>query len=129
MWSRESAAVLSPSAAAEEPVFESFLATPAREHSPNLSPDGRWIAYGARTENQFDLYLIDPTGDVNVPLVVHRRNDQSPSWSPDGRKVIFSSDRRGRSDLYVIDVNSYRLQRLTKDAKDNLSPSWGPFPG
>jgi TolB protein len=101
----------------------SYSATPA------WSPDGRWIAYGVRTEAaRFDLYLIDPTGEVNVPLVVHRGNDQSPSWSPDGRKVIFSSSRRGRSDLYVIDVNSRRLQRLTQGAGDNLAPSWAPFP-
>lgn len=97
--------------------------------SPAWSPDGRWIAYGVRTEEaEFDLYLIDPTGEVNVPLMVHRRNDQYPSWSPDGRKVVFSSDRRGRADLYVVDVNSRRLQRLTKGAKENLSPAWGPFP-
>ena len=101
----------------------SYSATPA------WSPDGRWIAYGVRTEAaQFDLYLIDPTGEVNIPLVVHRGNDQSPSWSPDGRKVVFSSSRRGRSDLYVIDVNSRRLQRLTQGARDNLAPSWAPFP-
>jgi len=97
--------------------------------TPAWSPDGRWIAYGVRTEEaQFDLYLIDPKGEVNVPLVVHRRNDQYPSWSPDGRKVIFSSDRRGHDDLYVIDVNSQRLQRLTEGQKDNTSPAWGPFP-
>ena len=94
---------------------------------PAWSPDGRWIAYESRLQGQFDIWLIDPDGSVNVPLVSHPRSDESPTWAPDGRKIAFSSTRRGRADIYVVDVSGGNLRRLTRNAGNNTSPSWGPF--
>ena len=79
-------------------------------------------------EGQFDIWLVDPSGEVSVPLITHRRSDEGPSWSPDGRKLAFSSSRRGTADIYLMDVNGENLQRLTRSSGDNLSPAWGPFP-
>jgi TolB protein len=96
--------------------------------SPAWSPDGRWIAYETRLEGQIDIWLVDPAGDVYVPLVSHRRDDESPTWSPDGRKIAFSSNRRGRSDIYQIDIAGENLSRITRGAGENTQPSWAPFP-
>jgi TolB protein len=95
---------------------------------PAWSPDGRWIAYETRLEGQFDIWLIDPEGTVNVPIVAHRLSDESPTWAPNSRKLAFSSWRRGRADIYVVDVNGENLRRITQGEGDNRSPSWGPFP-
>lgn len=95
---------------------------------PAWSPDGRWIAYETRVDGgRFDIWLIDPQGDVNVPLVTHPRSDESAAWAPDGRKIAFSSNRRGRSDIYVIDLDGSNLRRLTERQGENLQPAWGPF--
>ncbi len=95
---------------------------------PAWSPDGRWIAYETRVEGgRFDIWLIDPEGDVNVPLVTHPRSDESASWSPDSRKISFASNRRGRSDIYVVDLDGENVRRLTRQQGDNLQPAWGPF--
>ncbi len=99
-----------------------------REMAPAWSPDGRWIAYETRVGGQFDIWLIDPEGSVNVPVVTHRLSDESPTWAPNARKLAFSSWRRGRADIYVIDLNGENLRRITRGAGDNTSPSWGPFP-
>jgi TolB protein len=72
--------------------------------------------------------LIDPTGEVNVPLITHPRNDEAPSWAPNSRKLAFSSTRRGRADIYVIDLSGENLMRLTENAGNNTNPAWGPFP-
>lgn len=93
------------------------------------SPDGRWIAYETRVAGQFDIWLIDPDGSTNVPLVTNPRTDEGASWSPDGRKIVFSSTRRGHADLYTVDVpDGGSLRQLTNGAGDNTSPSWGPYP-
>lgn len=95
---------------------------------PAWSPDGRWIAYETRVEGgRFDIWLIDPQGEVNVPLVTHPRSDESAAWAPDGRKIAFSSNRRGRSDIYVVDLDGSNVRRLTQEQGDNLQPAWGPF--
>jgi len=97
--------------------------------SPAWSPDGRWIAYEARVGGgQFDIWLVDPDGSANLPLVTHPRSDEGPSWSPDGRKIVFTSARRGSHDLYMVDVSGENLRRVTSGAGDDKSPSWGPYP-
>ena len=96
--------------------------------STSWSPDGQWIAYQCRVGSQFDIWLIDPEGDVNLPLVSHPRSDESPSWSPDSRKIAFSSTRRGSAEIYVVDSSGTHLERLTRSSGDDTSPSWGPHP-
>jgi Tol biopolymer transport system component len=92
--------------------------------NPAWSPDGLWIAYETRVDGQFDLWLIDPEGKVNVPLVSNERTDEAPSWAPNSRHIVFSSTRRGRADLYMIDRDGSNLRRLTGDAGNNTAPAW-----
>ena len=95
---------------------------------PAWSPDGRWVAYETRVGGQFDIWLIDPEGTVNVPLVTHPRSDESPAWAANSRKLAFSSKRRGTADIYVIDVNGDNLRRITRSKGEDTAPSWGPYP-
>jgi TolB protein len=96
--------------------------------APAWSPDGRWIAYEARVGGQFDLWLIDPEGQGNGPLVTHPRSDENPSWAPDGRKLVFHSARSGRPEIYTIDVDGENLRALTQGAGEDTAPHWGPYP-
>ena len=91
------------------------------------SPDGKWIAYESRVGGQYDIWLIDPEGSTNVPLVEHPATDESASWSPDSRKIVFSSNRRGRKDLYVADIQGGSPRRITQAEGDSTSPAWGPY--
>jgi TolB protein len=96
--------------------------------APAWSPDGQWIAYETRVGSSFDIWLIDPEGAANYPLVTHPLSDEGPAWAPDSRKLVFSSTRRGRADLYAIDRDGSNLLRLTEGAGNNTSPAWGPYP-
>jgi TolB protein len=92
------------------------------------SPDGRWIAYETRVGGQFDIWLIDPEGRTNVPVVTNPRSDEAPSWAPDSRKIAFHSQRRGKADVYVVDFDGENPRRLTEAAGDDTHPCWGPYP-
>ncbi len=98
------------------------------DSAPAWSPDGRWIAYESRIQGQFDIWLIDPEGKMNVPLIDHPRSDESPTWSPDSRKLAFSSTRRGQADIYIVSIGGENLRRITAKAGQNTSPAWAPYP-
>jgi TolB protein len=96
--------------------------------APAWSPDGRWIAYETQVGGQFDIWLIDPEGQTNVPLVTHGRSDEHPTWSPDSRMLAFQSTRRGRSDIWVMDLGgSHEQARRVTEGGENTNPAWGPY--
>ena len=97
--------------------------------APAWSPDGRWIAYEQRSgAGQFDIWLADPDGQGQTPLVTHPRSDENPSWAPDARKLAFHSLRTGRPEIFVVDLDGENPRQITRGGGDNTAPHWGPHP-
>jgi Tol biopolymer transport system component len=69
---------------------------------PEMSPDGRFVAYAARSltnQNYADLYLWDSQTATNIPVSVDQTGvlstnaiSHTPALSPDGRFVVFLSN-------------------------------------
>jgi Tol biopolymer transport system component len=77
-----------------------------RVGSPQISPDGRRVAYTLREttwdENAYhtEIWLADSTtGDLRQ-LTNSKKSSQSPAWSPDGSKLAFASDRTDKRQIY-----------------------------
>ncbi len=89
------------STGAVEPVTD-FVAT---EHwaSPSWSPDGRWIAASRWRPGAFyDLFVLDPEGEIVHQVTADRAIDQDATWTPDGRRLLWASDRSGIPNLYAV---------------------------
>ena len=65
--------------------------TAAEEAYPAMSPDGRWIAFGAVSEagRQPNLYLMRRDGSSRTRLTQGTAKDAYAAWSPDGRSLYF----------------------------------------
>ena len=64
--------------------------------SPSWSPDGKWLAFDARSqESESSIFVIDALGGKPVRLTGPGPSDIVPNWSRDSRWVYFSSDRGG----------------------------------
>jgi Tol biopolymer transport system component len=54
-----------------------------QEFDPAWSADSRWIAFtSARDNGDFEVYLMNTTGRIQVNLTQREGVDKSPSWKP-----------------------------------------------
>jgi Tol biopolymer transport system component len=106
--------------------------------SPQISPDGREVAYLSERDFFFvDLYLADAdSGHVRRRLVRSSINpnfetlrfiNSTGAWSPDGASYAFAAKSGGQDNLVILDVPHDRIvaqHRLGLAAITN--PSWSP---
>ena len=111
------------------PSFEVLSARPltsevGSERDPDISPDGKAIAYVSAAPNQrgrIHIRMID--GGASHPLTDSPANESSPVWSPDGARLaflrgnptdtvtVFTASRLGGDERTLADVRPYPSRR------------------
>jgi Tol biopolymer transport system component len=72
--------------------LKTLLADKYIELVPQISPDGRWIAYVSVESDQPNVY-VRPYPEVNSgKWPVSTSNGWGPVWSPDGKELFYLSD-------------------------------------
>jgi Tol biopolymer transport system component len=74
----------------------------ARGIWPRWSPIDDRLAFVARLDANWDLYLRSTDGARLSRLTDDPSNDTNPVWTRDGRAIVFLSDRLNRWDLYKV---------------------------
>jgi len=67
-----------------------LLATEFRERQPQVSPDGRWLAYSSDRTGTFEAY-VQPLAGEGPRVQVSTGGGESPRWGPDGRTLYYVS--------------------------------------
>jgi dipeptidyl aminopeptidase/acylaminoacyl peptidase len=103
-----------------------------RVGSPEISPDGRRVAYTVRETNWDDntydtqIWLADATTGALHQLTTAKKSSQSPAWSPDGARLGFISDRSDKRQLYVINPLGGEAETLTSLDEGVSNFAWAP---
>jgi Tol biopolymer transport system component len=78
-----------------------LLTSPAREASPALSPDGRWLAYESDESGTNEVY-VRPFPDVGSGRwQVSLSGGNSPLWAHSGRELFYVN---GRQEMVSVEV-------------------------
>ena len=74
--------------------------TPATDVEPQLSADGRWIAYAAAEIGTYDVF-VQPYPATGARWQISTGGGRQPRWRADGRELFFvTNDRK----FYAVDV-------------------------
>jgi serine/threonine-protein kinase len=82
-----------------------WLKTSANETHPELSPDGRWMAYVSNVSGRNEVYVQAFPGPEGSRYQVSLAGGRSPRWSREGRELLFVTDARPRR-LMAVDVRT-----------------------
>jgi dipeptidyl aminopeptidase/acylaminoacyl peptidase len=127
------------SAQTKRPLSLDDLTRPRSVGSPQVSPDGLWIAYTVGTidaekdRRDSDLWMIGWNGEDRVRLTsLPDSSESKPAWSPDGRYLAFIATRgdeeakKKGGQVWLLDRRGGEAQKLT-DIKGGVSDyAWSP---
>ncbi|WP_027077160.1 TolB family protein [Maribacter antarcticus] len=90
------------------------------------SPDGKMLAYTARRNNQFDIYVIPSEGGTEIQLTNTKGLSDGPEYSVDGKFIYYNAMDSGKMELWRMDSDGKHTIQLTGDAYSNWFPHVSP---
>src|SRR5262245_26087877 len=104
-----------------------------RVADPQLSPDGKWIAYTiadtdkAANRRTNRIYVVSVDGGDSRKLDTGEASVLAHRWSPDGRKLAFIAAKEGVPQIHTIDISNGEIKTITMITTGAGGPvSWSP---
>jgi TolB protein len=95
-----------------------FRLSPRDRHGssdpPDISPDGRRIAYVAERDGVANVHLMNLDGGEQRPVTARKTPCARVRWSPDGRQLAFVSFEGKYPQLFVVPADGGAPRQLTR---------------
>src|SRR5438132_9002287 len=111
--------------------FEDFIALKSVS-DPQLSPDGKWVAYTVSTPSLEDNRNVSRVWVVEVATGKSRQltggpgSDRQPRWSPDGKTLAFVSTRDSGAQAWVLPIAGGDARKVSHVPDGVCDPLWLP---
>ncbi|HJO12055.1 MAG: S9 family peptidase [Gammaproteobacteria bacterium] len=101
--------------------------------SPNISPDGEWIAYTVRETNleedssETRLWMVSSDGEELLAMTGVGSSASSPQWSPDGKYLSFMASRNdGETQVWALNRKGGEAVQLSHIEQGVNGYEWSP---
>jgi len=104
-------------------------------NDPQISPDGKWVAYVVGTVDAKEdkasshIWLVNIDGSNDRQITFSNESENSPRWSPDGKYISFTSSRPGKArgnQVWLLDRNGGEAVQLTEIKGRLQGHEWSP---
>src|SRR6266581_9043825 len=109
--------------------FEDFIALKTVS-DPQLSPDGKWVAYTVSTPSLQDnrnvsrVWVVEVASGRARALTGGPGSDRQPRWSPDGKTLAFISTREGGAQVWLLPIAGGDARKVSGLADGASDPIW-----
>jgi len=102
---------------------------------PQISPDGKWVAYVVGTTDTKDdkttthIWMVGIDGSNDRQITFSQESETSPRWSPDGKYISFTSSRPGKTrgnQVWLLDRSGGEATQLTELKGRLQGHEWSP---
>lgn len=99
-----------------------------RVADPQLSPDGRWLAYQvtvpdvAANRNRTQIFVVAVAGGEPKQLTSGAASSTAPRWSPDGRRIAYTSGGQ----VWTMSPEGSERRQVTNISTGAGDPVWSP---
>jgi dipeptidyl aminopeptidase/acylaminoacyl peptidase len=99
-----------------------------RVAEPQLSPDGRWVAYQvtapdvAANRNRTQIYVVSASGGEPRRITDGAGSATAPRWSPDGRRIAFTTGGQ----VWTMKPDGSDREQVTDLPTGAADPVWSP---
>lgn len=116
-------------------MLEDLIVSLSYPQDPQLSPDGRWVAYVATPYGQKgehpegSIWLVAVDGDTAArQFTFGSGRDEHPRWAPDSQRLAFLSDRAqpGVKGLYLVRLTGGEARPLVQRKRSITACAWSP---
>jgi dipeptidyl aminopeptidase/acylaminoacyl peptidase len=95
-----------------------------RVSDPQLSPDGKWVAFTVQTvdvpanKKPSQIWIAPLSGGAPRQITSDGDSNQRPRWSPDSKRIAFISNRGGASQVWLMDPDGANPKAVTSLATE-----------
>ncbi|MEX2155585.1 MAG: S9 family peptidase [Gemmatimonadales bacterium] len=111
--------------------FEDYIALKAVS-DPQLSPDGKWVAYTVSTPSLQDnrgtarVWIAEVATGRSRALTGGPGSDRQPRWSRDGKTLAFISTRESGPQVWLLPIAGGDARKLSNLPDGAADPIWLP---
>ncbi|HEX9828954.1 MAG TPA: S9 family peptidase, partial [Bacteroidota bacterium] len=103
----------------QRPITFDDLIGMGRVGDPQISPDGKTVAfvvtYHNKTENRTNsnIYLVSTSGGEVRQLTSAKGANNSPRWMPDGTSIAFISTRENGAQIWIVPIAGGEARKIS----------------
>ena len=94
---------------AGDTTFVPLVATPASETGPQLSPDGKWLAYASDESGTFEIYVRPFPSVASARWQISTSGGTSPLWAHSGKELFFHTKQGDVASVPVSTTSGFSV--------------------